>query len=50
MLGGGEAKWGWNEGGLDTGVAAAKNMNRKVETLGTKTTGTWVLTVEISLS
>lgn len=45
-----EANWAWNEWGLDNGVAAAKNMNRKVETLGTKTTGTWVLTVEISLS
>lgn len=45
-----EANWGWNEWGLDNGGTGLKNMNRKVETLGTKSTGTWVLTVEITLS
>jgi hypothetical protein len=35
---------------VDNGSAAALNINRKVESFGTKASGTWTLTVEISLS
>ena len=45
-----EANYIWNEWSVMNGATAAKNMNRKVESLGTKTTGTWTLEVEISLS
>ncbi|MDD4081843.1 MAG: hypothetical protein PHD05_00515 [Sphaerochaetaceae bacterium] len=45
-----EANFAWNEWSVDNGSSAAKNINRKVESLGTKTSGTWALTVEISLS
>ena len=49
-FGSGDANYAWNEWSVDNGSAAAKNLNRKVESLGTKASGTWVLTVEISLS
>jgi len=45
-----EANFAWNEWTVDNGATAAKNLNRKVESLGTKSTGTWTLEVEISLS
>lgn len=45
-----EANFAWNEWSVDNGATAAKNLNRKVESLGTKSSGTWSLTVEISLS
>ena len=44
------ANFAWNEWSVDNGSDAALNINRKVESLGTKTSGTWTLTVEISLS
>lgn len=48
-----EANWVWNEWGLfNTATAATGRMiNRKVESLGTKASGsTWVLTVTLSLA
>lgn len=45
-----EANFAWNEWTVDNGSSAAKNLNRKVESLGTKSSGTWSLTVELSLS
>ena len=46
----GEANFAWAEWSVDNGSSASKNLSRKVEALGTKTSGTWSLTVEISLS
>jgi len=45
-----EANFAWNEWTVDNGSSAAINLNRKVESLGTKTSGTWALTVELSLA
>jgi hypothetical protein len=45
-----EANFAWNEWTVDNGSSAAKNLNRKVESLGTKASGTWALTVELSLA
>ena len=49
-FGSSDANFAWNEWSVDNGSSAALNINRKVESLGTKSTGTWTLTVEISLS
>jgi len=46
----GEANFAWNEWGVDNGSTRNKNMNRKVESLGTKSTGTWTLTGSITIS
>jgi hypothetical protein len=52
----GEANFVWNEWGIDSGTAAgtaastAPMLNRKVASLGTKTTGTWTLTATLTLS
>jgi len=45
-----EANFAWEEWTVDNGASANKNMNRKVESLGTKTNGTWSLQVTITLS
>ena len=45
-----EGNFAWEEWAVDNGAAAHKLMNRKVEALGTKSAGSWQLTVEISLS
>lgn len=45
-----EALFTWNEWSVDNGAAAAINLNRKVEALGTKLGGTWTLTVTITLA
>jgi len=45
-----EANFAWEEVSVDNGAAAGKNLNRKVQALGTKSSGTWQLTLEISLS
>ena len=50
QFGSAEANFAWEEWGLDNGATAHKLLNRKVESLGTKSSGTWQLTVEISLS
>jgi hypothetical protein len=51
----GEANFVWNEWGVDNGNAngttvVAPMLNRKVASLGTKTTGTWTLTGTLTLS
>ena len=48
----GEASYAWEEWTVDNGAATTrlKNMNRKVTSLGTKSGGTWTLTVDITLS
>ena len=46
----GEANFAWQEWGIRNGATRNKNMNRKVESLGTKSTGTWTLTASITLS
>jgi len=43
-----EANFAWNEWVVKT--TGAECLNRKVESLGTKTTGTWTLEVAITLS
>jgi hypothetical protein len=45
-----EGNFHWQEWTVDNGNSANKNMNRKVEDLGTKTSGTWSLQVTITLS
>lgn len=47
-----EANWVWNEWGVFNSPTAAtgRMLNRKVESLGTKSSGTWVLTVTVQLS
>lgn len=46
----GEANFAWQEWGVRNGSTRNKNMNRKVESLGTKSTGTWTLTGSITIS
>lgn len=46
----GQANWVWNEWAIFNDAAAGTMLNRKVEALGTKTTGTWTLTVDFALS
>jgi hypothetical protein len=43
----GAANWHWQEWVIDNGATA---LNRKVEDLGTKVSGTWALTVTIVIS
>lgn len=50
-FGAAEGNFAWEEWTVANGNSdAAKNLNRKVESLGTKSGGSWQLTVEISLS
>lgn len=46
----GEANFAWQEWGVRNGATRNRNMNRKVESLGTKSTGTWTLTGSITIS
>lgn len=46
----GEANFAWQEWSVDNGSVRSRNMNRKVESLGTKSTGTWTLTGSITIS
>ena len=50
IFGSGEGNFAWLEWGVDNGATDHKLLNRKVENLGTKSSGSWQLTVEISLS
>jgi len=50
IFGSTEGNFAWLEWGVDNGATAHKLLNRKVENLGTKASGSWQLTVEISLS
>ncbi|MGQ9543677.1 MAG: hypothetical protein ACUVTM_06315 [Candidatus Bathyarchaeia archaeon] len=47
-----DANWTWNEVTVSNSDSdAGKNLNRKVQNLGTKTSGsTWIITLEITLS
>lgn len=46
-----EANFAWEEYTVDNGATAAKNLNRKVSSLGTKLSGqTWVLDLQITWS
>ena len=45
-----DGNFAWEEWSVRNGATANKNLNRKVESLGTKSGGTWTLEVEISLS
>lgn len=50
IFGSSEGNFAWLEWGVDNGASAHKLLNRKVENLGTKSSGSWQLTIEISLS
>lgn len=43
-----EANFAWEEVTVDNGAGAAENLNRKVQSLGTKASGTWTLDLEIT--
>lgn len=45
-----EANYVWNEWSIRNGATRDKNLNRKVQSLGTKTTGTWTLSGTLTLS
>ena len=45
-----EANWAWNEWIVANAAASPSILNRKVESLGTKSSGTWTLTVTIGIS
>lgn len=46
-----EANFAWNEASIVNGIGTnAVSMNRKVASLGTKTTGSWTLQITISLT
>lgn len=46
----GEANFAWNEWAVFNASSAGTMLNRKVEGLGTKSSGSWTLTVTLSLS
>lgn len=45
-----EANFAWNEWASFNASSAGTMLNRKVESLGTKSTGTWNLTVDVTLA
>jgi len=45
-----DGNFAWKSWGIRNKAVAGTILNRKVESLGTKATGTWTLAVEISLS
>lgn len=48
---GAEANWVWNEWAIFNGVTANVGMlNRKVESLGTKASGTWTLQTDVTIA
>jgi hypothetical protein len=50
-FGANDGNFAWNEWGIFNAASAGRMLNRKVETLGTKTVGTtWTLSVTITLS
>jgi hypothetical protein len=51
-FGSSDANWVWNEISLsNTTLDTGKNLNRKVQSMGTKVSGTtWVATLDITLS
>lgn len=49
-FGSSDANFAWAEWATFNASSAGRMLNRKVEALGTKTTGTWVLTVTLTLA
>lgn len=49
-FGTGEANFAWNEFGLFWGASGANMFSRKVQSLGTKSGGTWILTATVELA
>jgi hypothetical protein len=49
-FGASEANFAWEEWTVDNGDSANKNLNRKVESLGVKSGGTWQLSLDVSLA
>jgi hypothetical protein len=45
-----DANFAWLEWGIFNASGAGRMLNRKAENLGTKTSGTWVLTVTLTLA
>jgi hypothetical protein len=45
-----DANFAWQEWGVFNSASGATMLNRKVESLGTKTTGSWALSVDLALS
>jgi len=45
-----EGNFAWNEFTADNGATENKNLNRKVQASGTKSGGTWTLTLGITIS
>lgn len=45
-----DANYVWNEWVIDNGAGAGKTLNRKVASLGTKTTGTWTMSGTVTIS
>jgi hypothetical protein len=46
----GEANFAWNEWGIFNSASGATMLNRKVESLGTKTSGVWTLQADVTIS
>ena len=49
-FGSSDANYAWNEWGIFNDASAGTMLNRKVEALGTKSGGTWILTVELTVT
>lgn len=49
VFGSSEANFAWREVSLDNGNVANKNFNRKIASLGTKSTGTWTLQLQLTI-
>ena len=49
-FGAAEANFGWKEWGIFNASSAGRMLNRKQEDLGTKASGTWTMTVTLTLS
>lgn len=45
-----DANFAWNEWGVFNASSAGEMLNRKVENLGTKSGGNWVLTVTLTIN
>jgi hypothetical protein len=45
-----EANFAWQEGSIRNGNTRNKNLNRKVQNMGTKASGTWTLTATVTIS
>jgi|SRR5688572_13990006 len=48
--GSGVANFAWQEFGIFNGSSGGRMLNRKVANLGTKATGSWVLTITVTLA